>query len=169
MRCRSLPLIAALLMDLNAAPRTAGSASPLVSRRLSAPSILIFTGRMLRGRIVLSDPESNVRLFSATVPVSSSDMTRLDSLLSRREYLDVWMFWGPGFLLLPRDSTSLARLTLADANQRGPFYLGRDTLAPALELRDRRGTPVSTRVLQAEAIDILRRAGVPTMEPRRHR
>jgi hypothetical protein len=160
-RRRMLPLMATLLID-PAASRVAGEAYPARGHSLSAPGIIVFDGHMLRHRIVLANPETNLRLFSATAVASPSEMSRFDTVLRSRPYLDMWMFWGPRSLFLARDSASLARLEPTAADQYGRFYLGKDTLPPVLEFRGPRGKITSRRLLQHEGIATLRAAGVPT-------
>lgn len=133
----------------------------LGSETLSAPSIIIADGGILRERVVMSNPSEILKLF--TGPNRQWGLSPRNSQLDRRPYVDLWMFWGPKWIGIAKlgDTASMSRLRHSDADQHGRFYPARGSDHALFELDGSHGVPGSLRTLTPEAIGTLKRNGIP--------
>lgn len=134
--------------------------SPIASKSLSraAPWAIVFSGPLLRTRVVLGDWDENHKLLNA----ASTPILAGSQALRDRPKILVSMFWGPEWEYLRRHPESLATLDTSRATQRGFFYPAHRKRAALLVLDSAFGSAGRTGVMTADGLAILKRHGVPT-------
>jgi hypothetical protein len=134
-----------------------GQAAGLRATPLSAPGVIVFSGKLLPKPLVLSDWDENQQLMMAT----THHVALSDSSLAHRPKIDVAMYWGAMWGKYAATPESLAMLPRLREGQHGAYY-------PAM-----RGTPAvwvfgpfgvsgaSTRSIGDDGIAILRAHHLP--------
>lgn len=135
---------------------SAATASNSASR--AAPWAIVFSGPLLRNRVVLGDWDENHKLMSA----ASSPILVGSQALRDRPKISVSMFWGPDWQYLRRHPESLATLDTNRATQRGVFYPAHRERSALLVLDSVYGAAGHSSVMKADGLAILERHGVPT-------
>ena len=129
---------------------TAGTASA------AAPRIVIVSGAPLQHQVVISSWE---RIAALVQQINAYGHAVPRSRLAARPKLAVSMFWGPAWNDFIAAGKAPASLRPAQADQRGAFYPAWHGRPAAMDLPWAGTWP---RLVQANALAILERYGVPT-------
>lgn len=136
------------------------------SASAAAPRLIAIKGAGLCEQVVIDNWDEAAALFSAFAGSNSSQsihvFTGPDAL--RMSYLEMGLFWGPEWAKYIEEGRSVTGLSLEQANQFARFYPSDSGLPAFVEYP----TTLSSRKLQgplqalaADAVEILRRHGVP--------
>jgi hypothetical protein len=158
--------VRASLIGIVAAALATSSASlaPPRARTFAGPTIMIFSGALLRERVVVAGVDETMPLMLGT-RVDGAALERLKRALRARPSIDVWLFWGPQWRPLLGDAAAIARLTSTDATQRGRFHPARGRDDAILLLEPTSGAASSATRMTSDALSRLDRRGIPVRTP----
>ena len=130
--------------------------------RRAAPWAIMIHGSLVQKPVTMSSWHENHRLMLALSP----GIRTRTSTLEGRAFIDIALFWGPGWAHLADSPEAIARLRPDQASQYGRLYPARGN-SPAVVVLDLPSpndmmlASVKVRVVEREGLAVLEKHGVP--------